>query len=171
MICKQTVQLFILYFFFSSCTEIYWQFSWERAGNEIKSIAPKLFLSPQQDFCSWNSTAWSLAQGEITALCMLSAICTLLCRWFSHPQNGSIIQSQTPIHINLTQLTQPDTWLEDWMIWEQFPLSQNRSNCISFQPSPKITSPFFYCFTLALPQSLQSLSATAYAVNVMLTQL
>lgn len=52
-----------------------------------------------------------LAEGEITALCMLSeAVSSPLLRgWFSHPQNGSIIQSQTPIHTTLTQLTRPDT--------------------------------------------------------------
>lgn len=38
-----------------------------------------------------------------------SCIFTLLSGWFSHPQNGSIIQSQTPIHTTPAQLTQPDT--------------------------------------------------------------
>lgn len=91
--------------------------SLEREQAEIESKASKLFLSPQQGFCCCTAeipqlrAAPRLAEGEITALCMLSEAVSspLLCGWFSHPQNGSIIQSQTPIHTTLTQLTQPDT--------------------------------------------------------------
>lgn len=78
---------------------------WRCTGNsietvltEIESNASKLFPSPQQGFSSWNSaapccTVVSSGGGYSIVNAFWSHIFTLLCGWFSHPQNGSIIQS------------------------------------------------------------------------------
>lgn len=117
----------ILLYFVSRCTgNSLWQ-----PGLELKARRPNRSSAPQQGSCCstaeipapWLGEGGGGVQGGGTALCMLSeAVSALqLHGWLSHPPNGSIIQSQAPIHATLTQLTQADTWQERWMIWEQPP--------------------------------------------------
>lgn len=69
---------FFLFFFRGGLVRRCTGNSLERAQAEIESKASKLFLSPQQGFCcctaeipQLRAAPW-LAEGEITALCMLS---------------------------------------------------------------------------------------------------
>lgn len=101
-------------------------FPFWNAQAKIESKASNLFLSPHQGFCCYTKFHSSLlkpwlVEGEITALYMLSVAVSSLqrCGWFLHPQNGSIIQSQTAICTTLTPLTWPDTWHGDYIIWKQ----------------------------------------------------
>lgn len=137
---------------------------WESSVLKIGSKASKLFLSPQRGFCSYTRQKFHSSvphrgwQGGRLQRCVcLRQPCLRgppLSGRLSHPQNGSIIQSQTPIHTTLTQLTRPDTWQEgpedlgtvSWLVKQ---ILEHALSTFSPQKTTNLSFSFlFYSFTI-----------------------